>query len=87
VRRPRGDRLALAASLVAALPFAIATWEVEREVVPWLVASAALELVYFFTLTAAYARAERRSSTRSHAAARRVRADRSACDRRRAERP
>lgn len=29
----------------------------EREAIPWLAASAALELVYFFTLTAAYQRA------------------------------
>lgn len=50
--------VALGSSLVLALPFAIATWEVEREAVPWLVASGALELVYFFTLTAAYQRAE-----------------------------
>jgi drug/metabolite transporter (DMT)-like permease len=50
--------VALGASLVAALPFAVATWEIEREAVPWLVASAAVELVYFFTLSAAYQRAE-----------------------------
>lgn len=50
--------VALGASLVLAAPFAALTWEVEREAVPWLVASGALELVYFFTLTAAYARAE-----------------------------
>jgi drug/metabolite transporter (DMT)-like permease len=50
--------VALGSSLVVALPFALATWEVEREAIPWLVASGALELVYFFTLTAAYQRAE-----------------------------
>jgi drug/metabolite transporter (DMT)-like permease len=50
--------VALGSSLVVALPFAIATWGIEREAVPWLVASGALELVYFFTLTAAYQRAE-----------------------------
>jgi drug/metabolite transporter (DMT)-like permease len=50
--------VALGASLVVALPFALATWEVERAALPWLAASAALELVYFFTLTAAYRRAE-----------------------------
>ena len=50
--------VALCAGLVVAAPFAVVTWGVEREAVPWLVASAALELVYFFTLTAAYARAE-----------------------------
>jgi drug/metabolite transporter (DMT)-like permease len=50
--------VALGSSLVAAAPFAMLTWRVEREAIPWLVASAALELVYFFTLTAAYRRAE-----------------------------
>jgi drug/metabolite transporter (DMT)-like permease len=50
--------VALGSSVLLALPFAVATWGVQREAVPWLVASAALELVYFFTLTAAYARAE-----------------------------
>jgi drug/metabolite transporter (DMT)-like permease len=50
--------VALGSSLVVALPFAIATWRMEREAIPWLVASGALELVYFFTLTAAYQRAE-----------------------------
>ncbi|MGH3070953.1 MAG: EamA family transporter [Gaiellaceae bacterium] len=50
--------VALGSSVVVALPFALATWEVERAAVPWMVASAALELVYFFTLAAAYQRAE-----------------------------
>jgi drug/metabolite transporter (DMT)-like permease len=50
--------VALGSSLVLAAPFAAATWGVEREAVPWLVASAALELAYFFTLTTAYGRAE-----------------------------
>jgi drug/metabolite transporter (DMT)-like permease len=50
--------VALGSSLVVAFPFALATWEVERAAVPWLVASAALELVYFLTLSAAYQRAE-----------------------------
>lgn len=50
--------VALGSSLVVALPFALATWEVEAGAVPWLVASGALELVYFFTLAAAYQRAE-----------------------------
>lgn len=50
--------VALGSSLVLALPFAVATWDVEREAIPWLVASAALELVYFLTLSAAYQRAE-----------------------------
>ena len=50
--------VALGASLVAATPFAVLTWGIEREAIPWLVASAALELVYFFTLAAAYQRSE-----------------------------
>jgi len=50
--------VALGSSLVVALPFALATWGLEREAIPWLVASGALELAYFFTLTAAYQRAE-----------------------------
>lgn len=50
--------VALGASLVVALPFAVATWGIEAEAVPWLVASGALELAYFFTLTAAYQRSE-----------------------------
>ena len=50
--------VALCSSLVIALPFALATWGIEREAIPWLVASGALELVYFLTLTAAYQRAE-----------------------------
>ena len=50
--------VALGASLLVAAPFAVVTWGVEREAVPWLVASAALELVYFFTLAAAYERSE-----------------------------
>lgn len=50
--------VALGASLVVATPFAVLSWGIEREAVPWLAASAALELVYFFTLTAAYSRSE-----------------------------
>jgi drug/metabolite transporter (DMT)-like permease len=50
--------VALGASLIVAAPFAAVTWGIEREAIPWLAASAALELAYFFTLTAAYARAE-----------------------------
>ena len=50
--------IALSASIVVAAPFAVLTWGIEREAVPWLVASAALELAYFFTLTAAYQRSE-----------------------------
>jgi drug/metabolite transporter (DMT)-like permease len=50
--------VALGSSLVLAAPVAVATWDVQREAVPWLVASASLELVYFFALAAAYQRAD-----------------------------
>jgi drug/metabolite transporter (DMT)-like permease len=50
--------VALGASLVLALPVAVATWDVERAAIPWLVASAALECAYFFALAAAYQRAD-----------------------------
>jgi drug/metabolite transporter (DMT)-like permease len=50
--------VAVGASLLVAAPLALLTWEVQREAIPWLVASGALELVYFFTLTAAYQRSE-----------------------------
>jgi len=50
--------VALGSSIVVALPFALATWGIEREAVPWLVASGVLELLYFFALTAAYRRAD-----------------------------
>src|SRR5919106_935819 len=45
-------------NIVAALPFAVVTWGIEREAVPWLLASGVLELAYFFALTAAYRRAD-----------------------------
>jgi drug/metabolite transporter (DMT)-like permease len=50
--------VALGASLIVAAPFAVLTWGIEWEAIPWLAASAALELAYFFTLAAAYARTE-----------------------------
>ena len=50
--------VALGSSLVVAVPFAVVMWGIEREAIPWLVASGVLELVYFLTLTAAYQRAE-----------------------------
>jgi hypothetical protein len=61
--------VALCSSLVIALPFAVATWGVERAAVPWLLASGALELVYFLTLTPPTSARSSRSSTRSHVAA------------------
>lgn len=50
--------VALGSSLILAAPVAVATWEVERAAIPWLLASSALELVYFFALAAAYQRAD-----------------------------
>ena len=50
--------VALLAGLAVAAPVAALTWDVEREAIPWLVASAALELVYFLVLAAAYVRAD-----------------------------
>jgi len=50
--------VALCSSLVVAAPVAALMWGLEREAVPWLVASAVLEFAYFFTLTAAYQRSE-----------------------------
>ena len=50
--------VAVSASVVLATPFALVTWDVERAAVPWLIASGALECAYFFTLSAAYARAD-----------------------------
>jgi drug/metabolite transporter (DMT)-like permease len=50
--------VALGAGIVVAAPIAVVTWGIQREAIPWLAASGALELVYFFTLTAAYRRSE-----------------------------
>src|SRR5205085_8217993 len=49
---------ALAIAVVAFAPVAALAWDVEGRAVPYVVASAALELVYFALLAAAYARAE-----------------------------
>jgi drug/metabolite transporter (DMT)-like permease len=46
--------VALTTSVVVAAPVAALTWDVDREAVPFLVASGALELVYFFLLARAY---------------------------------
>jgi drug/metabolite transporter (DMT)-like permease len=46
--------VAIAVGVIAFAPFAVATWDVEAAAVPWIVLSAALELVYFLLLTAAY---------------------------------
>ena len=50
--------VALVVAIVLFLPIAAATWDVERAAVPWIVASAGLELVYFLLLTAAYQRSD-----------------------------
>jgi drug/metabolite transporter (DMT)-like permease len=60
--RSRDVRAATTVALVVAVvlfaPMAAATWQVERAAVPWIVASAALELLYFLLLTAAYQRSD-----------------------------
>jgi drug/metabolite transporter (DMT)-like permease len=48
----------LALSLVLFAPLAAATWRVETAAVPWIAASSALELVYFWLLVTAYARSD-----------------------------
>jgi len=50
--------VALVVSTAVFAPFAVATWEVQRAAVPWIVVSAALELLYFVLLTAAYRRSD-----------------------------
>lgn len=50
--------VAFAVGAIAFAPVAWLTWDVEREVVPWVIASSALELVYLVLLAAAYSRAE-----------------------------
>jgi drug/metabolite transporter (DMT)-like permease len=50
--------VALGVAVVLFTPVAALWWSVEREAVPWIVASATLELVYFLLLTAAYARSD-----------------------------
>jgi len=50
--------VALVASVVVAAPFAAATWDVERAALPYVAASSALELAYFFGLAAAYTRSD-----------------------------
>jgi drug/metabolite transporter (DMT)-like permease len=50
--------VALGLSVLLFAPVAAATWRVEAAAVPWIAASAALELAYFLLLTTAYARSE-----------------------------
>ena len=46
--------VALVLSVLVFAPLAAVTWRVEASAAPWIAASAALELAYFFLLTAAY---------------------------------
>ena len=50
--------VALVVGVVVFAPFAAAGWRVEAEAIPWIVASALLELVYYFLLTSAYSRSD-----------------------------
>jgi len=60
--RARDVRAATTVALVVGVtlfaPVAALTWEVEGAAVPWIAASAALELAYFALLTAAYRRSD-----------------------------
>jgi drug/metabolite transporter (DMT)-like permease len=48
----------LGLSVVLFAPLAVLTWSVEAEAIPWIAASAALEIVYFYLLTTAYSRSD-----------------------------
>ena len=50
--------VALLVAVIAFAPVALLAWDVEADAVPYVVASAALELAYFALLAAAYARSE-----------------------------
>lgn len=50
--------VALVASALVALPLAALTWDVDAAAVPFVLASAAFELVYFALLATAYSRAD-----------------------------
>lgn len=50
--------VALVVGVVLFAPAAVVTWDVERDALPWIAASAALEIVYFALLTAAYGRSD-----------------------------
>jgi drug/metabolite transporter (DMT)-like permease len=50
--------VALVAAAIVFAPVAAVTWDVDAEAVPYLVASAALELAYFALLATAYERAD-----------------------------
>ena len=50
--------VALSASVVAAAPLAVATWDIEAAALPFLAASALFETAYFFLLARAYQEAD-----------------------------
>lgn len=50
--------VALAVAVVLFAPLAAATWDVEAEAIPWIVASATFELLYVWLLTSAYQRSD-----------------------------
>ena len=57
-REPRpAAAVAMLAGVCVAAPAAVATWDVQAAAVPWIVASAMLELAYVVLLAAAYERA------------------------------
>jgi drug/metabolite transporter (DMT)-like permease len=65
LRPARDERDVLAATTVALVlsallfaPVAAATWDVDAAAVPWIAASAVLEIVYFVLLTTAYRRSD-----------------------------
>ncbi len=50
--------VALVVGVISFAPFAALSWRVEAAAIPWIVASALLEIVYYFLLTAAYSRSD-----------------------------
>lgn len=50
--------VALVVGVIVFAPFAAIGWRVEAAAIPWIVASALLELVYYVLLTAAYSRSD-----------------------------
>ena len=50
--------VALVLSVLLFAPVAAATWDVDAAAVPWIVASAVFEIVYFVLLTTAYSRSD-----------------------------
>jgi drug/metabolite transporter (DMT)-like permease len=50
--------VALVVSVLLFAPVAALTWDVEADALPWIALSSALELAYFFLLTAAYERSD-----------------------------